>query len=334
MARFRKVIVTATVVSLLMSSDAITFVNAASRNTDSFTIDSIQEEIPLLQKNEISISEGSTFDLSQEENADLIKQLRKGTIVITYTSTSAQQYQSLFSVSNRTTGNENRHFHLYVTNSGALGMELRNTDQVFKYTINRPACVRGTYKGEPAKNTIAFTADEENKTYTLYANGDLVATLHEDVYQFIQDITGTTDVTLGGTIRGGKIAYPFGGVIHEVKVYGDILTEQQLKDMTAKTQYGTKIFYAGDGTESNYYRIPSLLTLKSGAIASSADARYGGTHDSKSNIDTAFSISYDGGKHFQSQHSRFALMIMHHKPSNGQEKWEQGIYKYKEVLRL
>lgn len=298
MARFRKVIVTATVVSLLMSANAITFANATSRNTDDITIDSIQEEIPLLQKNEISISEGSTFDLSQEENADLVKELRKGTIVISYTSTSAQQYQSLFSVSNRAVGNENRHFHLYVTNSGALGMELRNTDQVFKYTMNRPACVRGIYKGKPVQNTVAFTADEETKTYTLYANGELVTTLHEEEYQFIQDITGTTDVTLGGTIRGGKTAYPFGGVIHDVKVYGEVLTEQQLKDMTTKTQYGTKIFYAGDGTESNYYRIPSLLTLKSGAIASSADARYGGTHDSKSNIDTAFSISYDGGKTF------------------------------------
>ena len=121
MARFRKVVVTATVVYLLMSANAITFANATSRNTDDITIDSIQEEIPLLQKNEISISEGSTFDLSQEENADLVKELRKGTIVISYTSTSAQQYQSLFSVSNRAVGNENRHFHLYVTNSGALG---------------------------------------------------------------------------------------------------------------------------------------------------------------------------------------------------------------------
>src|SRR5699024_6860982 len=103
----------------------------------------------------------------------------------------------------------NRHFHIYITNSGAIGMELRNTDQVFKYTMSRPACVRGSYKGEPAKNTIAFTADEENKTYSLYANGELVATLEKDSYQFIKDITGTTDVTLGGTIRGGKTAYPF-----------------------------------------------------------------------------------------------------------------------------
>ena len=50
MARFRKVVVTATVVSLLMSANAITFANATSRNTDDITIDSIQEEIPLLQK--------------------------------------------------------------------------------------------------------------------------------------------------------------------------------------------------------------------------------------------------------------------------------------------
>ena len=48
-------------------------------------------------------------------------------------------------------------------------------------------------------------------------------------------------------------------------------------------------------TKSNYFRIPSLLTLDSGTVIAAADARYGGTHDSKSKINTAFAKSTDGG---------------------------------------
>ena len=34
-----------------------------------------------------------------------------------------------------------------MTNSGGVGMELRNTDGDFKYTLDRPAAVRGSYIG-------------------------------------------------------------------------------------------------------------------------------------------------------------------------------------------
>lgn len=299
MAKFRKVVVSATVVSILLGGNSIVLANSLGNN-DSYRVQSVETvaETPLLQKDNIVIPEGSSYDLSQDANATAIKQLKSGTILLSYTSTSSQVYQSLFSVSNRTSGNENRHFHLYITNTGAIGMELRNTDVVFKYTLSRPAALRGKYKGEYAKNTVAFTADEQNKQYKIYANGDLIATLQKDIYYFIQDITGTTDVTLGGTIRGGKVAYPFGGTIHHVEVYDKVLTEQELCARTKETTYGNKMFYAGDSTGSNYYRIPALLTLKSGVVLAAADARYGGTHDSKSNIDMAVSMSYDGGNTF------------------------------------
>ena len=65
---------------------------------------------------------------------------------------------------------------------------------------------------------------------------------------------------------------------------------------TGETTYAKNIFYAGDATKSNYFRIPSLLTLKSGTVIAAADARYGGTHDSKSKINIAFAKSTDGGE--------------------------------------
>lgn len=249
----------------------------------------------LLDESNIPITSGQVYDLSSNPNATAIQALTEGSIIIEYTSTSNNQYQSLFSVSNATTGNRDRHFHIYITPSGTLGMELRNTDSIFKYTLSRPSSLRWFYKGTNARNTIAFKGDRTNGTYKIFANGGLIATLNKTNFKFFNDISGLTNVTLGGTIREGAVAYPFGGTIHKVTIYDDVLTDDELISLTASTTYGAKIFNDKDATNSNYFRIPSLLTLSNGTIVSAIDARYGGTHDSKSNIDTAFTKSTDGG---------------------------------------
>lgn len=78
-------------------------------------------------------------------------------------------------------------------------------------------------------------------------------------------------------------------------MYQDVISDDELVQLTGQTTYADNIFYAGDATKSNYFRIPSLLTLDSGTVIAAADARYGGTHDSKSKINTAFAKSTDGG---------------------------------------
>lgn len=249
----------------------------------------------LIDKSDISIVSGSSYDLTTEPQAAAVEALTQGTIVLSYTGNSTAGVQSLISIGNSTAGNQNRHFHLYITNTGTLGMELRNTDSIFKYTLNRPASLQGSYHGTAAANTVAFKADSTEKTYKLFANGELVATLPMDAFKFVSDITGVNNVSLGATLRAGAVAYPFGGTIHNVKIYSTALSDEELLTATAATAYGGEIFYAGDGTGSNYYRIPTLLTLQSGTVVSSIDARYGGTHDAKSNIDIAFSRSTDGG---------------------------------------
>ena len=111
----------------------------------------------------------------------------------------------------------------------------------------------------------------------------------------ISDITGVDNIMLGGTLRQGQVAYPFEGTINSVGVYQDVISDDELVQLTGQTTYADNIFYAGDATKSNYFRIPSLLTLDSGTVIAAADARYGGTHDSKSKINTAFAKSTDGG---------------------------------------
>ena len=258
--------------------------------------DTESSSVPVLQKEGIEISEGTGYDLSKEPGAATVKALEQGTIVISYKTTSENAVQSLLSVGNGTKGNQDRHFHLYITNAGGVGMELRNTDGEFKYTLDCPAAVRGSYKGERVSNTVALKADKENKQYKLFANGELIATLDQEAFKFISDITGVDNVMLGGTMRQGTVAYPFGGSIERMQVYRDVLSDDELIAVTGKTIYAENIFYAGDATKSNYFRIPSLLALYSGTVIAAADARYGGTHDAKSKINTAFAKSTDGGK--------------------------------------
>lgn len=101
----------------------------------------IDPAVPILQAKDVSVAEGALYDLTGDSAADSVLSLTEGTIIVRYTSSSSQKHQSLFSVSNTTTGNENRHFHLYITPSGTLGMELRNTDSVFKYTMAADSAV-------------------------------------------------------------------------------------------------------------------------------------------------------------------------------------------------
>lgn len=261
-------------------------------NTDN----QISKEGLIFQKSNIEIQEGQGYSLNNEPEMEHVKALAQGTVIISYTSTSTNGIQSLFSVGNSSTGNQDRHFHIYITSSGGVGMEVRNTDGVFKYTLDRPAAVREFYKGKRVVNTVALKADEGNGQYKLFANGELLATLDKEVFKFIKDISGVDNVTLGATMRQGKVAYPFGGTIHNIKVYDSVLSDEELIKATGITEYGENIFYAGDTTKSNYFRIPSLLTLSSGTVIAAADARYGGTHDSKSKINIAFAKNTDGGK--------------------------------------
>lgn len=250
----------------------------------------------ILEKENIDIVEGQGYSLNEEMGAEYAKALTQGTVILSYQSVSENGIQSLISMGNSTSGNQDRHFHIYVTNAGGVGMELRNTDGSFKYTLDRPAAVRSLYKGQRVYNTIAFKADRENKRYKLFADGELIAERSVEEFKFISDIMGVDNVTLGGTIRQGQMAYPFGGNIGKVSIHSDVLSDEELIAITGKTAYGNNIFYAGDATRANYFRIPSLLTLESGTILAAADARYGGTHDSKSKIDIAFAKSTDGGQ--------------------------------------
>lgn len=256
----------------------------------------------VFRKEDQKIAVGSPVELSTKDYAEKLMKLEEGTILVHYTSTSDQAIQSLFSVSNAKAGHENRHFHVYIRPEGVLGCEIRN-ESAMNYGFKAANAVKADYKGKPAENIIALQADKEKGTYQLFANGEKVLTVDAVAlggYRFISEITGLDTVSLGATKRGGINKYTFGGNIHKIEVYETPLTDEELIEETKKTAYPElqQIFHKNDGTGANYYRIPALLTLKSGTVISAADARFGGTHDSPNNIDIAVARSEDGGKNW------------------------------------
>ena len=118
--------------------------DSALSDADLESMTYVNMETPVLEKSDLDITAGSYVNLSNETSANLVENLNEGTIVISFTTTSTGSVQSLFSVGNSTSGNQNRHFHIYITNTGGLGMELRNTDTSFKYTMSRPAVLVST----------------------------------------------------------------------------------------------------------------------------------------------------------------------------------------------
>lgn len=256
----------------------------------------------VFRKEDQKIAVGSPVELSTKDYAEKLMKLEESTILVHYTSTSDQAIQSLFSVSNAKAGHENRHFHVYIRPEGVLGCEIRN-ESAMNYGFKAANAVKADYKGKPAENIIALQADKEKGTYQLFANGEKVLTVDAAAlggYRFISEITGLDTVSLGATKRGGINKYTFGGNIHKIEVYETPLTDEELIEETKKTAYPElqQIFHKNDGTGANYYRIPALLTLKSGTVISAADARFGGTHDSPNNIDIAVARSEDGGKNW------------------------------------
>lgn len=173
-----------------------------------------QNDALLIDVQNIEIASGSVYDLSANTSAANVLSLTEGTIFVEFESSSTQTYQSLFSVSNPLSdeGCMYRHFHLYVTPSGTLGMELRNTDSEFKYTMAQSGVLNTS-----GTNKVAFTADAASKTYKLFANGSMVGELTKEDFKFFSDITGLTKISLGGTIRNQSVAYPFGGTINRQK---------------------------------------------------------------------------------------------------------------------
>ncbi|MBF0715379.1 sialidase domain-containing protein [Gemelliphila palaticanis] len=240
--------------------------------------------------NNTIFSDNNITNKKQVDLTNEIKNLENASFVIEFTSDNISDVQSLLSISDSSTNN--KYFNIYITKQGGLGIETRNNNNTLYF---KPAALRGKYLNEKAKNTVVVTIDKNNKTYKIYSNGFLQ--LEQKVENFItlKDITNKNNFYLGSVFRQNNHSMPFSGTIHKAEILNRVLSETEAINITKKTSYGKTIFSSNDNLKSNYYRIPTLITLKNGDLLSSIDARKGGTHDARSNIDIAVARSKDNG---------------------------------------
>lgn len=203
--------------------------NGTYSKEETFSIYAVGKGL-VFEKSDVAITSGAPDNLSGETYADRLMKMDEGSIVVEFTSTSNYLIQSLFSVANGGTaaGDSNRHFHLYVTPKGALGTEIRNND-AFGFVTADGMFTHGE------KNKVAIKADKENKQYKFFVNGELVKTVDASNYRFVSDITGVNTAEIGATKRGNEQGYPFGGTIHNIKVYETALSDDELKAATSNT---------------------------------------------------------------------------------------------------
>ncbi|CYU19816.1 TPA: exo-alpha-sialidase [Streptococcus suis] len=216
------------------------------------------------------------------------------TIVLKFQSDKPNSLQSIFGLSNSQSGFRNNYFSIFMRDTGEIGIEVRDKNKGINHLFSRAASIWGTHKGQPVENTIVFTSDSETKTYTLFVNGTKIFSETVENFLPITSIEGIDNVSIGGINREGKDAYTMRGQVNQLSIYNRILSSEEINSKFGKLPYQF-IFKSGDTTNANYFRIPALYTLSNGRVLASIDARYGGTHDSRSKINIATSYSDDNG---------------------------------------
>lgn len=217
------------------------------------------------------------------------------TVVMKFKADEPNSLQALFGLSNSKAGFKNNYFSIFMRDSGEIGVEIRDAQKGINYLFSRPASLWGKHKGQAVENTLVFVSDSKDKTYTMYVNGIEVFSETVDTFLPISNINGIDKATLGAVNREGKEHYLAKRSIDEISLFNKAISDQEVSNIPLSNPFQL-IFQSGDSTQANYFRIPTLYTLSSGRVLSSIDARYGGTHDSKSKINIATSYSDDNGK--------------------------------------
>lgn len=270
----------------------------------------------LYQAQNLRIASGEGGEIPKEQ-FDKLKTMEEGTIIVQYM-TSTSGLQSLFGIGDNRAGAS--HFNLYI-NGSKIGFETRGAGDISG---------SGNTTRQPRQlQTVALKA-EKGVGYKIFANGKLIMDkpFIGSNYKFISSLPNLNSAFVGKTPRVAVgNAYLYSGNIEFINIFNRLLSDQELAEITNVTPIPETfvpvrrfdMFYNGDQTASEWFRIPSLLTLKSGTVLASIDARFGGTTDSPNNLDNVLRRSTDGGRSFASP--TFPLNFLDYPNAAGFKTW-------------
>lgn len=215
-------------------------------------------------------------------------------IVLKFEASKPNTLQAIFGISNSSSGYRNNYFDIFMRDSGELGVGIRDTQKGVNYLFSRPASLWGEHRGKAVENTIVFTANSVDRTYTMYVDGKCIFSKKVDLFVPIKGITGQDNAMIGAVNREGTQAFTMNGKVNQLQIFNQVLNADEVLERYSGAN-SKLIFQSGDATQANYFRIPVLYTLNNNRVLASVDARYGGTHDSRSKINIATSYSDDNG---------------------------------------
>ncbi|MDP9800763.1 sialidase-1 [Arcanobacterium wilhelmae] len=123
----------------------------------------------------------------------------------------------------------------------------------------------------------------------LYADGYQV--VHQPGAFFFGDLGTLQRVVTGMDIDGTRLF----GEASTTMVYPNVLTDHQIKRLAGVTPLPTVALFDSGLAGATSYRIPSILTLKSGVVLAGADQRVSSANDSPNDIKFVVRRSHDGG---------------------------------------
>lgn len=293
-----QVILTAIIINNIISNTTFAMTNLNSTTGINKSKEIIAEEEEIFSVNNIKITNGDGMNLNKYLSQ--VESLEEGTIITRFKLDNIGKIQSLISVSNK--NEENQHFHIW-TDGTQIGYEIRNESGNTKGSIGS-----NLNKGI---NTLAFKV-EKNIGYSLFLNGEKIKFDASSATKFLKNINNLNSINIGKTERAGTAnKYLMNGNIDFLNFYSTLINDEDIIQKTLETHANKaplpenvfisdtkKIFNTGDLNSKNF-RIPSLLTTKSGTTIAAADIRNNHAGDSPANIDAGIRISKDGGKNWE-----------------------------------
>lgn len=124
----------------------------------------------------------------------------------------------------------------------------------------------------------------------IYVDGYMEA--HLPGQAFFGSIESCDEVVIGQDIYGSRLF----GEVRNAAIYSSVLNDSQIKKLSAVQPLDTQCLFDYGFQDSISYRIPSLLTTKSGVVIAGADQRETIANDSPNSINFVIRRSFDGGK--------------------------------------
>lgn len=158
-----------------------------------------------------------------------------------------------------------------------------------------------TEGGSDAMRIIAHGHWDDGSWHDVVVTSGYGAThIYVDGYQvgrapgvcFFADARGIDAVSVGMDLSGSRLF----GEAHVAMIYDTVLADRQVKLLAGATNLHSEALFDSGYEGSVSYRIPSLITLKSGALIAGADQRTSIANDSPNHINFVVRRSLDGGQ--------------------------------------